>query len=77
MDWLIDQMTKILKKKSEQVNSNEAKSAKVEDFKFSGGIKGLLFSHGETIEDKIATVKTAQLLDSVRFEIAFKTLMKR
>ena len=70
-------MTKIVKKRSEQVVLNEVKSAKVEDLKISGTMKSLLFSHGETIEDKIATVKTAQLVDSGRFENAFKTLMKR
>ena len=69
-------MAKIVKKKSQQAPSNKVKSAKIEDLKLSGSMKGLLFSHGETLEDKIATVKTAQLLDSGRFEVAFKTLMK-
>ena len=70
-------MTKIVKKKSEQVNPNEVKSAKVEDYNFRGSMKNLLVSHNGTVEDKIATVKTAQLVDKGRFEIAFKTLMKR
>ena len=70
-------MTKIVKKESGQLTSNEVKAAKVQGRKFSGSIKSLLFNHGETVEDKIATVKTAQLVDSGRFEIAFKTLMKR
>ena len=74
---MVDQMTKIVKKESEQVTLNEVKSSKVKDLKFSGSIKSLLLSHGETVEDKIATVKTAQLVDSGRFETAFKTLMKR
>ena len=69
-------MAKIVKKKSQQAPTKKVKFAKVEDLKFSGSMKCLLFSHGETLEDKIATVKTAQLLDSGRFEVAFKTLMK-
>ncbi len=70
-------MTKIVKKKSEQVTSNEVKSAKAEDLNVHGSMKKLLVSHNETLEDKIATVKTAQLVDKGRFEIAFRTLMKR
>ena len=77
MNCLIDGMKKIKKKKPEQVTSNEVESAKAESLKFHGSIKNLLVSHDETIEDKIATVKTAQLVDNGRFEIAFKTLMKR
>ena len=69
-------MAKIVKKKSQQAPPKKVKSAKAEDLKFSASMKCLLFSHGETVEDKIATVKTAQLLDSGRFEVAFKTLMK-
>ena len=74
---MIGKMAKIVKKKSQQVTSDIVKPAKVEDRKFSGSVKCLLFNHGETIEDKIATVKTAQLVDSGRFEVAFKTLMRR
>ena len=70
-------MTKVTKKKPEQVTSNEVQSTTAESPKFHGSIKNLLVSHDETIEDKIATVKTAQLVDNGRFEIAFKTLMKR
>ena len=70
-------MTKFTKKRPEQVTSNEVQSATAESLKFHGSIKSLLVSHDETIEDKIATVKTAQLVDSGRFEIAFKTLMKK
>ena len=77
MNCLIDGMTKIEKKKPEQVTSDEVKSAKAESLKFHGSIKNVLVSHDETIEDKIATVKIAQLVDNGRFEIAFKTLMKR
>ena len=69
-------MAKIVKKKSQQAPPKKVKSAKAEDQKFSDSMKCLLFSHGETVADKIATVKTAQLLDSGRFEVAFKTLMK-
>ena len=70
-------MTKLTKKRPEQVTSNEVQSATAESLKFHGSIKNLLVSHDETIEDKIATVKTAQLVDNGRFEIAFKTLMKK
>ena len=74
VDWSDD---KNQKNKSEQVTSNNVTSEKVDGLKSSGSLKFLLVSHSETIEDKIATVKTAQLLDSARFENAFKTLMKR
>ena len=59
------------------MTSNEAKTPKVKDMNFNSSMKNLLFSHDETIEDKIATVKTAQIVDRGRFEIAFKVLMKR
>ena len=70
-------MTRIVKKKSEQVTSSEVIPTKAKDLNFHGSMKNLLVSHDETIEDKIAVVKTAQLVDNGRFEIAFKTLMKR
>ena len=70
-------MTKIVEKNSEQVTSSKVKPAKVEDPKSSGGMKRLLSSHGDTIEDKIAIVKTAQRFDRGRFEVAFKTLMRK
>ena len=70
-------MTKFVKKKLEQATSSKANYAKVGELDFCGSMKNLLVSHDETIEDKIATVKTAQLIDNGRFEIAFKTLMKR
>ena len=76
MNWSIFRMTKI-KKKREQVSSREVKSTELEDVNFNGSMKDLLVSHDESIEDKIATVKTAQLVDKGRFETAFKTLMKR
>ena len=70
-------MTKIVNPPPEHVTSRDVKSAKTEDLNFQGSMKNLLISHDETVEDKIATVKTAQLVDKGRFEIAFKTLMKR
>ena len=76
MNWSIFRMTKITKKR-EQVSSREVKSTELEDVNFNGSMKDLLVSHDESIEDKIATVKTAQMVDKGRFETAFKTLMKR
>ena len=70
-------MTKIAQQKFEKVTSNQAKTPESEDIKFNGSMKDLLVSHDESIEDKIATVKTAQMVDKGRFETAFKTLMKR
>ena len=77
MNRSIGRMTKIGQKKSEEMTSNEAKTSKAKDMNFNSSMKNLLFSHDETIEDKIATVKTAQIVDRGRFEIAFKVLMKR
>ena len=76
MNWLIVRMTKIVKK-PKQVSSREVKSTELEDINFLGGVKSFLLSHCESTEDKIATVKTVQLVDNERFEAAFKTLMKR
>ena len=70
-------MTKTVQKRSEEVTSNKAKSSKAEDINVNGNMKNLLVSHQETVEDKIATVKTAQMIDKGQFEAAFKTLMKR
>ena len=70
-------MTKIAKKNSEQVSSSVVKTAKATDLSSLGRMKSLLLTHNETIEDKVATVKIAQLVDNGRFETAFKTLMKR
>ena len=70
-------MTKIAQQKSEKVTSNQGKTPEAEAPDFNGSIKDLLVSHDESIEDKIATVKTAQIVDKGRFETAFKTLMKR
>ena len=39
-------------------------------------IKTLLAGHDGSIDDKIATVKTAHKVDKRRFETAFQTLMK-
>jgi len=76
VNWSIVRMTKIIKK-PQQVSSREVKSTELEGVNFHGGFKSFLFSHCESTEDKIATVKTVQLVDNERFETAFKTLMKR
>ena len=70
-------MTKIVQKKSAEVNSSEAETSNSTDMNFNESMKNLLVSHDGTAEDKIATVKTAQMVDKERFENAFKTLMKR
>ena len=70
-------MTKITQQKSEKVTANQGKTPEAEDLNFNGSMKDLLVSHDKSIEDKIATVKTAQIVDKGRFETAFKTLMKR
>ena len=70
-------MTKSFQQKPADVNLHEVKSSNDEDLKFNSRMKNLLFNHDETMEDKIATVKTARMVDKGRFEIAFKTLMKR
>ena len=77
MNWSVSGMTKIAQQKSEKVTSNQGKTPEAEDVNFIGSMKDLLVSHDESIEDKIATVKTAQMVDKGRFETAFKTLMKR
>ena len=77
MNWLVSGMTKIAQQKFEKVTSNQGKTPEAEDINFNGSMKDLLVSHDESIEDKIATVKTAQMVDKGRFENAFKTLMKR
>ena len=40
-------------------------------------IKRLLADHDGSMDDKIATVKTAQKVDKGRFETALKTLMNK
>ena len=70
-------MTKIVQQRSDNVTSNEAKTVEAKDMNFNDSMSALLVSRGETIEDKIATIKTAQFVDKGRFETAFKTLMKR
>ena len=67
----------MIQKKREEVSSKETSASKAEGMSFNESMKNLLVSHDETIEDKIATVKTAQMVDKGRFEIAFKTLMKK
>ena len=70
-------MTKSVQKKSEEVTSSQGETSKADNTDFCGSMKNLLVSHDGTTEDKIATVKTAQLVDKERFENAFKTLMRR
>ena len=70
-------MTKTEKKKSEQDTASVVESAQASDRSSLGRMKSLLLTHNETIEDKVATVKIAQLVDNGRFESAFRTLMKR
>ena len=77
MNWSVSGMTKIAQQKFEKVTSKQSKTPEAEDINFNGSMKDLLVSHYESIEDKIATVKTAQIVDKGRFETAFKTLMKR
>ena len=70
-------MTKIEKKNFGHVISKGTESSSNKDLNPHDCLKNFLVSHNETIEDKIATVKTAQLIDKGRVETAFKTLMKR
>ena len=76
MNWSIVRMTKIIKT-PEQVSSGEVQSMEVENVNLHRGVMSFLSGHYESTEDKIATVKTVQLVDNERFETAFKTLMKR
>lgn len=69
-------MTKI-KKNVGHVISKEIESSRKQRLNLHGNLKKLLVSHNKTIEDKIATVKIAQIIDKGRVETAFKTLMKR
>ena len=69
-------MTKI-EKNVGHVMSKRIESSNKESLNLHGNLKKLLVSHNNTIEDKIATVKTAQLIDKGRVETALKTLMKR
>ena len=70
-------MTKIEKKNFGHVTSKGIEAPKTQDLRPHCSLKNLLVSHNETIEDKIATVKIAQIIDKGRVETAFKTLMKR
>ena len=70
-------MTKIEKKNIGHVLSKGIGSSGNQDLNLHSSLKNLLVSHNETLEDKIATVKTAQLIDKGRVETALKTLMKR
>ena len=77
MNCLISAMIKIVQKKSAEVTSSGPEVSKAEGMNINGSMKKLLVSHDGTTEDKIATVKAAQMVDKERFESAFKTLMKR
>ena len=70
-------MTKIKKKNVGHAISKDIESSRKQRIDLHRNLKKLLVSHNKTIEDKIATVKTAQLIDKGRVETAFKTLMKR
>ena len=70
-------MKKIDKKNVGHAISKGIKSSSKQGLNLRCSLKKLLVSHNKTIEDKIATVKTAQLIDKGRVETAFKTLMKR
>mgnify|MGYP006245552043 CR=1 FL=1 len=70
-------MTKIEKKNVGHAILKGIESSTNKDLNPHSSLKNLLVSHDKTLEDKIATVKTAQLIDKVRVETAFKTLMKR
>ena len=70
-------MKKIFKKNKKHVALIEKASAKSTDASTRDAMRNLLVSHNDTIDDKIATVKIAQKVDSGRFETALKTMMKR
>jgi hypothetical protein len=55
----------------------DAPTQRSRTYKASEAMVELLAAHDGSLNDKIATVKTAQLVDKGRFETAFKTLMKR
>ena len=70
-------MIKVKKKNEAPGMVKSINPSKAEDPDFNDAIKDLLVGHDGTLEDKIATVKTAQIADQKRFDAAFKTLMKR
>ena len=70
-------MTKIEKKNVGHAISKGIESSSKQDLNLHGCLKTLLVSHNKTIEDKIATVRTAQLIDKGRVATAFQTLMKQ
>ena len=57
--------------------ASDINPSKAVDSKLNDAMTDLLVSHDGSVEDKIATVKTAQIADQRRFDAAFKTLMKR
>ena len=70
-------MTKIGKQNFGNVTPNEVESSIAKNCNVRGSMMNLLVSQNKTMEDKIATIKTAQLIDKGQFENALKTLMKR
>ena len=67
-------MTNSEKKEPFALINETSKGASKE--KMIGAMKKLLSDNNTSFDDKIATVKTAQVVDKGRFESAFKTLMK-
>lgn len=57
--------------------ASDEMSEVVSDKKTISAMKKLLSDDYGSVDDKIATVKTAQVVDKGRFESAFKTLMNR
>ena len=49
----------------------------VEKDKRQKAIKSLLAATNQTVDDKLATVKTAHHMDKDRFQSAFRSLMKK
>jgi hypothetical protein len=63
------------KQKSHRAGSETASAEKPQ--RTSVSIKKLLAGHDGSLDDKVATVKTAHHVDKSRFETAFKTLMSK
>jgi hypothetical protein len=70
-------MAKVEKKTLVPNMPDGVNSLRADEHNPTAAMKNLLVSHDGSIEDKIATVKTAQIADQGRFDAAFKTLMKR
>ena len=59
--------------KSDEPDSQSTASVKIDDRQKA--IKSLLATADRTLDDKLATVKTAHHLDKDRFQSAFRSLM--